>query len=59
MDQAMWLARMLGMQAGAALAARGIGDEALWEAVLGGLLAIGNAVWSWQARKSLKAAAGK
>lgn len=51
MDQAMWLARILLMQAGAFLAARGIGDEALWQAVAGGILAIGTAVWSYIARR--------
>jgi hypothetical protein len=38
--------------AGVALAARGYGDEALWQAVGGALLTIGGAVWSWHSRKA-------
>jgi hypothetical protein len=56
MDQAMWLARVLLLQAGGFLAARGIGDAALWEAVAGAILAGGAAVWSWYARKRALAA---
>lgn len=51
MDQAMWLARILLLQAGGFLAARGIGDAPLWEAVAGAVLAGGAAVWSWHARR--------
>lgn len=47
-----WLARMALQWAGAALAARGYGDEALWQAIGGALMAGVGAVWSWQARKA-------
>ena len=51
MEQAMWLARVMLLNAGGWLAARGFGDAALWEAVAGALLTAGAAVWSWYARK--------
>ncbi len=52
----MWAARMALVSAGGALAARGIGDAPLWEAVTGAVLAALGAVWSWQARKAALAA---
>ena len=48
---ALWAARMVMQWAGVALAARGYGDEALWQAVFGAVLTIGGAVWSYAARK--------
>ena len=51
MEQAMWLARVLLLNAGGWLTARGIGDAPLWEAVVGALLTLGAAGWSWYARK--------
>lgn len=56
MDQAMWLARVLLLNAGGWLAARGVGDAALWEAVAGAIITAGAAVWSWYARKRALAA---
>ena len=49
---AAWLARMALQWAGAAMAARGFGDEGLWSALSGALMAAGGAVWSWHSRKS-------
>lgn len=49
---ATWLARMVLQWAGAAMAARGFGDEALWQAVGGALMAAGGAFWSWRARQA-------
>jgi hypothetical protein len=51
MGSAAWVARMALQWAGAALAARGVGDEALWQAVGGALMTLGGAVWSWNARR--------
>lgn len=45
-----WLVRMALQWAGVALAARGYGDEALWQGVSGALMTIGGAMWSWRAR---------
>lgn len=59
MEQAqfMWLLRMLLLPVSGWLTARGIGDEALWEAVIGLLIGGATAVWSWRARRALAAAA--
>lgn len=46
-----WMARMAIQWAGAALAARGLGDEALWQAVGGALITAAGAAWSWNARR--------
>ena len=51
-----WLARMALQWAGAAMAARGYGDEALWQAVGGALMAASGALWSWRARRAQLAA---
>ena len=51
MDQFMWLARVLLLNVGGWLSARGFGDAALWEAIAGGALSVGAAVWSWHARR--------
>ncbi len=56
MEQAMWLARVLLLNAGGWLAARGFGDAALWEAVAGAAITAGAAAWSWYARKQALAA---
>lgn len=37
--------------AGVALAARGYGDEALWQAIGGALLTAAGATWSWFATR--------
>lgn len=48
----------LGIQwAGGALAVRGIGDDALWQAVGGGVITAAGALWSYMERRKLKAAA--
>lgn len=52
MDQGLWLARVLLLQLGGVLTARGIGDAALWEAVAGGVIGVGTAAWSWHARQA-------
>ncbi len=46
-----WLLRMALQWAGAALAARGIGDDALWQAVGGSVIGLGGAVWSYRSRQ--------
>lgn len=51
MEQAMWLARVVLLAGGGALTARGIGDAPMWEAITGGILSAGAAVWSYYARK--------
>ena len=51
MDNVFWLARMALVAGGAAAASAGHGDAALWEAVTGGALAAGGAVWSYIARR--------
>lgn len=48
---ALWLVRMVMLQLGAAMTARGIGDEATWTAISGGVLALGTMLWSWWATK--------
>lgn len=53
---ALWAARMALQWAGVALAARGYGDEALWQAVGGALLTAGGAAWSWRSRQAQLAA---
>lgn len=49
---ALWAARMVIQWGGAALAAQGYGDDAMWQAVGGAVLTAGGAVWSWRARKA-------
>lgn len=56
MDQALWLARVLLLQAGAVMASRGIGDAAMWEAVTGGAISVAAALWSYRARQAALAA---
>lgn len=57
MDTALWAVRMAGIQGGAILAAKGYGDEALWEGVTGVLALAVSTAWSWCARRqALKAA---
>jgi hypothetical protein len=56
MDQALWLVRITLLQAGSVLAARGIGDETLWQAVTGAIISSGAAFWSWRARQAALAA---
>lgn len=53
---AMWAVRMIMLQIGAAMTARGIGDEATWTAVTGGVLALVAMLWSWRATKAQIAA---
>ena len=53
---ALWAVRMVLQWAGVALAARGYGDEALWQAVGGALMTAGGAALSWRARKAQIAA---
>lgn len=38
--------RMIGQWAAALLVAKGLGDGAMWEAVIGGVVAVGGYVWS-------------
>lgn len=56
MDHALWLLRVALMSGGSALASRGIGDAAMWEAVAGGVVALAGAVWSYLARRQIAAA---
>jgi hypothetical protein len=51
MDLFMQLLRMALLAGGSALASRGIGDAPMWEAITGGILAIGGAIWMRYARK--------
>ena len=51
MDTILWLIRVAGMSLGPALAARGIGDEALWSEVAGATAFVASAVWSYLARQ--------
>jgi hypothetical protein len=53
---ALWAVRMIMLQIGAALTARGIGDEAIWQAITGGVLALGTMLWSWRATQAQIAA---
>jgi hypothetical protein len=53
---AMWLVRMIMLQLGAWMTARGFGDDATWQAVTGGVLALGTMIWSWYATKAQIAA---
>jgi hypothetical protein len=53
---ALWAVRMIMLQLGAAMTARGIGDEATWTAITGGVLALGTMLWSWRATKAQIAA---
>lgn len=48
---ALWFVRMAMLQLGAVMTARGIGDEATWQAVTGGALALGTMTWSWVATR--------
>jgi hypothetical protein len=50
-DSMLWLARMVLLSAGGALAQRGYGDAALWDTVVGGLMVILTAVWSYLASR--------
>ncbi len=50
--EVQWLVRMVMQWAGAALAAQGWGDDALWQAVGGALVTLAGAVWSYRARKA-------
>ena len=52
---ALWAARMALMAAGNMLVTRGILDAEAVAGVVGGVLAIGGAVWSWYARKAQRA----
>ncbi len=56
MDLFMQVFRMALLAGGSALAARGIGDVALWGEIAGGILAIVGAVWMRYARKQALAA---
>lgn len=56
MDNTLWALRMALVALGAVMAKSGIGDAALWEAVVGAVVGIAGAVWSWRARAKLKAA---
>lgn len=56
MDSMLWLIRMVLMNGGTYLAARGYGDAALWEAIAGGVAAIAGAIWSFFARQQALAA---
>lgn len=51
-----WLARMVIQWGGAALAARGYGDDALWQELGGALITAVGAAWSYRARKAQLAA---
>jgi len=45
-DQFFSTLRMIGQWAAALLVAKGIGDGAMWDAVIGAGLAVGSYVWS-------------
>lgn len=48
----------LGLQALAgALVARGIGDDGLWQVVIGAVMSAGGGLWSYAARRKLVQAA--
>lgn len=49
---ALWAARMILMAAGNMLVARGVVDAEALAGIVGGVLAIGGALWSWRARKA-------
>jgi hypothetical protein len=49
---ALWLLRMALMAAGNILVSRGLADAETVTGVVGGVLAIAGAMWSWQARKA-------
>lgn len=51
MDSMLWLVRILLMNGGTYLAARGYGDTELWGHVAGAVVAIVGAVWSYIARR--------
>ena len=51
--QLAWGGRMALQWAGVALATRGIGDAALWEAVSGFIISLSGALWSYRARRKL------
>lgn len=53
---ALWAARMALMAVGNMLVARGLVDAETVTGVVGGILAIGGALWSWRARKAQIAA---
>ena len=53
---ALWLARMVLMAAGNMLVARGVVDAETASGIVGGILAIAGALWSWHARKAALAA---
>jgi len=52
---ALWAIRMALVSIGASLAQRGIGDEATWQDIAGGAVAVVGLVWSWFARKAQRA----
>lgn len=48
---ALWAARMFLMATGNMLVTRGLVDAETVTVIVGGILAIGGALWSWHARK--------
>lgn len=59
MDQghALMLVRLALQAIAGALVARGVGDAALWEALIGVLVSAAGAIWSWCVRRRLQAEA--
>lgn len=57
MDNILWLVRVALIAIGSALTQRGVGDAQMWAEVVGAVLAVVGAVWSYLARTQLKAAA--
>jgi hypothetical protein len=53
---ALWAVRMILLQIAGYLTARGIGDEATWAAIIGGVLSAVTLIWSWRATKAQIAA---
>lgn len=49
------LLRVILIAFGAILTRQGIGDAVMWEAVIGALMAVAGATWSWLERLRLKA----
>ena len=56
-DDVMMVLRLAMQGVAGAMIARGMGDAALWEALIGGVLALVGLVLSWRARRALAAQA--
>jgi uncharacterized membrane protein len=56
-DQINGLVRTIIAAVGGYFAVKGIGDEAMWTAIAGGVGVVAAAVWSWWAKKPAAPAA--